>query len=175
MIKAIYKALDQFGFEKGNILEPSMGTGLFYSMLPDNMKNSKLYGVELDSISGRISKQLFQTADIRVQGFETTDHPDNFFDVAIGNVPFGDYKLHDIKYDKYNLNIHDYFFIKALDKVRPGGVIAFVTSKGTLDKENSSFRKHLSERAELLGALTIPNTAIPPLDTPSFPGHSSAL
>jgi len=159
VIEAIYKAIDRFGFKKGNILEPSMGTGLFYSLLPDIMKSSKLYGVELDSISGRISKQLYQTADIRVQGFETVDYPDNFFDVAIGNVPFGDYKLHDKKYDKHNLNIHDYFFAKALDMVRPGGVIAFITSKGTLDKENATVRKYIAERADLIGAIRLPNTA----------------
>jgi len=158
VIEAIYKALERFGFEKGNILEPSMGTGLFYSLLPESMRESKLYGVELDSISGRIARQLYQTADIKVQGFETVDYPDNFFDVAIGNVPFGDYKLHDRKYDKYNMNIHDYFFAKALDKVRPGGIIAFITSKGTLDKENASVRKYLAERAELIGAIRLPNT-----------------
>lgn len=159
VIEAIYKAVGQFGFETGNILEPAMGTGLFYSLLPDCMKGSKLYGVELDCISGRISKQLYQTADIRIQGFETVDYPDNFFDVAIGNVPFGDYKLHDKKYDKYNFNIHDYFFAKALDKVRPGGIITFITSKGTLDKENASVRKYLAERADLIGAIRLPNTA----------------
>lgn len=159
IVEAIYKALERFGFEKGNILEPSLGTGLFYSLLPDSMKNSKLYGIELDSISGRISKQLYQKANIRIQGFESVDYPDNFFDVAIGNVPFGDYKLHDKKYDKYNLNIHDYFFAKALDKIRPGGVIAFITSKGTLDKENATVRRYIAERAELIGAIRLPNTA----------------
>jgi adenine-specific DNA methylase len=159
VIEVIYKALHRFGFEKGNVLEPSMGTGLFYSLLPETMKNSMLYGVELDNLSGRISKQLYQTADIRVQGFETVDYPDNFFDVAIGNVPFGDYKLHDKKYDKYNLYIHDYFFAKALDKVRPGGIIAFITSKGTLDKENASVRKYIAERADLIGAIRLPNIA----------------
>ncbi|MCX7748219.1 MAG: DEAD/DEAH box helicase family protein [Clostridia bacterium] len=159
VIESIYKAINRFGFEKGNILEPSMGTGLFYSLLPETMQNSKLYGVELDSISGRISKQLYQTADIRIQGFETVDYPDNFFDVAIGNVPFGDYKLHDKKYDRYNLNCHDYFFIKALDKVRPGGILAFITSKGTLDKENNSVRKYLAERADFIGAIRLPNIA----------------
>ncbi len=159
VIEAIYKALNRFGYKKGNMLEPAVGTGLFYSLLPDEMKNSKLYGVELDSLSGRISKQLYQTADIRVQGFETVDYPDNFFDVAIGNVPFGDYKLHDKKYDKYNLNIHDYFFAKTLDKIRPGGIIAFITSKGTMDKENAAVRKYIAERAELIGAIRLPNTA----------------
>lgn len=159
VINAIYNALNQFGFKGGNILEPSMGTGLFFSLLPEGMGGSKLYGVELDSVSGRISKQLYQTAEIKIQGFETADYPDNFFDVAIGNVPFGDYKLHDKKYDKYNLNIHDYFFAKALDKVRPGGIIAFITSKGTLDKENATVRRYLAERADLIGAIRLPNTA----------------
>ncbi len=123
------------------------------------MKNSKLYGVELDDISGRISKQLYQKADIRIQGFEEVDYPDNFFDIAIGNVPFGDYKLYDPKYNKQNFLIHDYFFAKAIDKVRPGGIIAFITSKGTMDKENDSVRRYLSERADLIGAIRLPNTA----------------
>lgn len=136
VIEGIYKALDNFGFTKGNILEPAMGIGNFFSMLPESIKDSKLYGIELDDISGRISKQLYQKAEIRIQGFEESNYPDNFFDVAIGNVPFGDYKLHDPKYDKHNFLIHDYFFAKALDKVRPGGILAFITSKGTLDKEN---------------------------------------
>ena len=136
-----------------------MGVGNFFSTLPDTMKNSKLYGVELDDISGRISKQLYQKADIKIQGFEEVDYPDNFFDIAIGNVPFGDYKLYDPKYNKQNFLIHDYFFAKAIDKVRPGGVIAFVTSKGTMDKENDSVRKYLSERADLIGAIRLPNTA----------------
>lgn len=126
-----------------------MGTGLFYSLIPEDVSNkSKLYGVELDSISGRISKQLYQKADIRIQGFEDADYPDNFFDIAVGNVPFGDYKLHDKRYDKLNLNIHDYFFAKTLDKVRPGGIIAYITSKGTLDKANGSFRRYIAERAD---------------------------
>lgn len=160
VIKAIYKALSRFGFKGGNILEPSMGTGLFYSLVPEDISDkSKLYGVELDSVSGRISKQLYQKADIRIQGFEETDFSDNFFDIAGGNVPFGDYKLHDRKYDKLNLNIHDYFFAKTLDKVRPGGIIAYITSKGTLDKANSSFRRYLAERAELIGAIRLPNNA----------------
>lgn len=157
--KAIYKALENFGFKTGNILEPSMGVGNFYSVLPETMENSKLYGVELDSISGRIAKQLYQKADIQVKGFEEVNYQDNFFDVAIGNVPFGDYKVYDTKYRKNNFLIHDYFFAKAMDKVRPGGIIAFVTSKGTLDKANASVRKYLSERAELIGAIRLPNTA----------------
>ncbi|MBP2033414.1 N12 class adenine-specific DNA methylase [Clostridium algifaecis] len=159
VIEGIYKALENFGFKTGNILEPSMGVGNFFSMLPDSMKDSKLYGVELDDISGRIAKQLYQKANIKIQGFEENNYPDNFFDVAIGNVPFGDYKLHDPKYDKYNFLIHDYFFAKTLDKVRPGGIIAFITSKGTMDKENNSVRKYIAERAELIGAIRLPNTA----------------
>ncbi len=160
VIKAIYKALSRFGFKGGNILEPSMGTGLFYSLIPEDISDkSKLYGVELDGISGRISKQLYQKADIRIQGFEDTDFSDNFFDIAVGNVPFGDYKLHDRRYDKLNLNIHDYFFAKTLDKVRPGGIIAYITSKGTLDKANGSFRRYLAERAQLIGAIRLPNNA----------------
>ena len=159
VIENIYKALDRFGFKGGNILEPSMGTGLFFGMLPDSIEHSRLYGVELDSVSGRIAKQLYPNANISIQGFESTEHPDNFFDVAIGNVPFGDYKLHDPKYDKYNFSIHDYFFAKTLDKVRPGGIVAFVTSKYSLDKANPSVRKYLSERADLIGAVRLPNTA----------------
>jgi len=159
VIEAMYKAIEKFGFKSGNILEPAMGVGNFFSTLPESMKGSKLYGVELDDISGRISKQLYQKANIKIQGFEESNYPDNFFDVAIGNVPFGDYKLHDPNYDKHNFLIHDYFFAKALDKVRPGGVVAFVTSKGTLDKENSSVRKYLAERADLIGAIRLPNTA----------------
>ena len=160
VIQAVYKALKQFGFTGGNILEPSMGTGLFYSLIPEDISDkSKLYGVELDSISGRISTQLYQKADIKIQGFEKAEFPDNFIDVAVGNVPFGDYKLHDRRYDKLNLNIHDYFFAKTLDKVRPEGVIAYITSKGTLDKANCSFRRYLAERAELIGAIRLPNNA----------------
>lgn len=159
VIESIYKALEKFGFKGGNILEPSMATGLFFGLLPDSIEHSRLYGVELDSISGRIAKQLYPNANILIQGFESTDYPDNFFDVAIGNVPFGDYKLHDPKYDKYNFSIHDYFFAKTLDKVRPGGIVAFVTSKYTLDKSNPSVRKYISERADLVGAIRLPNTA----------------
>lgn len=159
VIGAIYKALESFGFAGGTMLEPAMGVGYFFSQIPERMRSSMLYGIELDSLSGRIAQKLYPIADIRVQGFEQAQLPDNFFDVAVGNVPFGDYKLHDRRYDKYNLQIHDYFFAKTLDKVRPGGVIAFVTSKGTLDKENGSFRRYLAERAELIGAIRLPNTA----------------
>lgn len=165
IIKGIYKALENFDFKEGNIIEPSLGVGKFFSLLPGSMDNSKLYGVELDDISGRISKQLYQDADIKIQGFEETNYPDNFFDIAIGNVPFGDYKLHDPKYNKHNFFIHDYFFAKTLDLVRPGGIIAFITSKGTMDKENNSVRKYISERADLIGALRLPNTAFKDANT----------
>ncbi|MFT9495050.1 MAG: helicase-related protein [Anaerosolibacter sp.] len=159
VIRSIYQALDQFGFHKGNILEPSMGIGNFFSHLPNNMNQSKLFGVELDDLSGRIAKQLCQNATISIKGYEETAIDDNFFDVAIGNVPFGNYKVYDRIYDKYNFMIHDYFFAKTLDKVRPGGIVAFVTSKGTLDKKDQSIRKYLAERAELIGAIRLPNTA----------------
>ncbi len=159
VIQSIYHALDRFGFEQGNILEPSMGVGNFFSHLPESMNKSKLFGVELDDISGRISKQLYQMADIQVKGFEETQYEDNFFDVAIGNVPFGNYKVYDRLYDKHNFMIHDYFFGKTLDKVRPGGIIAYVTSKGTMDKKDQSVRKYINERAELIGAIRLPNTA----------------
>ena len=159
IIRGIYNTLERFGFEKGNILEPSMGVGNFFGMLPESMEQSRLYGVELDSISGRIARQLYPKADVQIKGFEKTIYPNDFFDVAIGNVPFGQYKVQDKEYDKYNFLIHDYFFAKTLDKVRPGGVIAFVTSKGTMDKQNESVRKFLAERAELLGAVRLPNTA----------------
>lgn len=159
IIENIYKAIESFGFKAGNILEPSMGVGYFFSMLPDSMKNSKLYGVELDDISARISKQLYQKANIKSCGFEETDFQDNFFDIAIGNVPFGDYKLFDPKYNKHNLLIHDYFIAKTIDKVRPNGIIAFVTSKGTMDKKDSSARKYIAKRADLIGAIRLPNTA----------------
>ena len=157
--QAVYNALDKFGFRKGTILEPALGVGHFFGTLPENMQESKLYGVEKDDISGRIAKLLYPKAQIKVRGFEETQYPDNFFDVAVGNVPFGDYKLYDAKYAKHNFRIHDYFFAKALDKVRPGGIVAFVTSKGTLDKANPAVRKYLAERAELLGAIRLPNTA----------------
>ena len=159
IIKAMYKALEHFGFKGGNILEPSCGTGRFLGLVPESMKSSRLYGVEVDSISGRIAKQLYQTADIRVQGFETTTFSDNFFDVAIGNVPFGAYKLNDTRYDKYKFFIHDYFIAKSLDLVRPGGIVAFITCKGTLDKKDKSVRKYLAKRAELVGAIRLPNNA----------------
>jgi len=159
VIKAIYEGLENLGFKSGNVLEPATGVGNFFGMLPESMQGSKLYGVELDDVSGRIAKQLYPNADISIRGFEEKQFSDNFFDVAVGNVPFGGYKLSEKRYDKLNLNVHDHFFAKALDKVRPGGVVAFVTSKGTLDKQNSSFRKYLAERAELLGAVRLPNTA----------------
>ena len=152
-------ALVQFGFRGGNVLEPSMGIGNFFGSMPAPMQRSKLYGVELDSISGRIAKQLYQNANISITGFENTTYPDNFFDVVIGNVPFGDYKVFDPKYNKYNFRIHDYFLAKALDQVRPGGMVAVITTKGTLDKANSTIRKYLAERAELVGAIRLPNTA----------------
>ncbi|MFI3325991.1 MAG: hypothetical protein R3Y35_07430 [Clostridia bacterium] len=159
IIKAMYNAIENMGFSTGNILEPSCGVGNFLGLLPDSMNGSKLYGVELDSITGRIAKLLYPNANIDIKGFEKTDYPDNFFDVAIGNVPFGDYSLSEKRYDKENFKIHDHFFAKSLDKVRTGGVVAFVTSKGTLDKKNSSVRKYLAKRAELLGAIRLPNTA----------------
>ena len=157
VIRGIYKALAQMGFTQGNILEPSCGTGNFLGLLPTDMAGSKAYGVELDSISGRIAGQLYQNASISVNGFETVQMPDSFFDAAVGNVPFGDFKVPDKKYDKHHWLIHDYFFGKTLDKVRPGGVIAFVTSKGTMDKENSAVRKYLAQRADLIGAIRLPD------------------
>ena len=159
IIRAIYDAAAQFGFENGRILEPSMGVGNFFGMLPESMKGSQLTGVELDSISGRIARKLYPNADIKITGYENTKFADNSFDVAIGNVPFGDYSLHDKRYDKDHLLIHDYFFVKTLDKVRPGGIVAFVTSKGTLDKANPAARRLMAERADLLGAIRLPNTA----------------
>ena len=159
VIKAMYETMERLGFKDGNLLEPAMGVGNFFGLLPDSMQNAKLYGVELDSITGRIAKQLYQDADIKVMGFEQTDTPDSFFDAAIGNVPFGQYKVADSRYDKHNFNIHDFFFAKTLDQVRPGGVVAFITSKGTLDKANPEVRKYLAQRAELLGAVRLPNNA----------------
>ena len=159
VISAIYKALDNMGFKKGKILEPSMGVGNFFGCIPEKMKDSELYGVELDSITGRIAKQLYPNADIQIKGFEKTNYPDNFFDVAIGNVPFGSYGVADRQYDKHNFFIHDYFFAKTLDKVAEGGIIAFVTSKGTLDKVNPKVREYIAQRADLLGAIRLPNTA----------------
>lgn len=159
VIKAMYACLENMGFKTGNILEPACGIGNFFGLIPDSMKNSKLYGVELDSITGRIARQLYQQANIAVQGFEETNLPDSFFDLAIGNVPFGSYGVADKKYDKYHFYIHDYFFAKTLDKVRPGGIIAFITSKGTMDKQNPEVRKYIAQRAELLGAVRLPNNA----------------
>ena len=159
IIKSMYQALEKLGFKTGNILEPSCAVGNFIGMLPENMKDSKVYGVELDSVSGKIAQQLYQKSSIAVQGFEKTSFPDSFFDVAIGNVPFGQFKVNDKKYDKNNFLIHDYFFAKALDKVRPGGVVAFITSKGTLDKKNGSVRKYIAQRADLIGAIRLPDNA----------------
>ena len=158
VIRAIYEAVDRMGFETGNILEPSCGVGNFFGMLPEEMRNSRLYGVELDPISGRIAKQLYPKADITVGGFETTDCRD-FFDLAIGNVPFGQYQVNDKAYNKLNFSIHNYFFAKALDQVRPGGVVAFVTSRYTMDAKDSTVRRYLAQRAELLGAIRLPNDA----------------
>ena len=157
VIKAMYKALENMGFVRGNVLEPSCGIGNFMGLIPESM-DAKMYGVELDGLSGRIARQLYQKNGITIDGYEKTQFPDSFFDVAVGNVPFNDFKLLDKKYDKYNFLIHDYFFAKTLDKVRPGGVIAFITSSGTLDKENPSVRKYISQRADFLGAIRLPNT-----------------
>ena len=158
VIKAIYEAVGNMGFETGNILEPSMGVGNFFGCLPESMQNSKLYGVELDSISGRIAKQLYPKADITIAGFETTDRRD-FYDLAIGNVPFGQYQVNDRAYNKLGFSIHDYFVAKALDQVRPGGVVAFVTSRYTMDKQSPEVRKYIAQRADLLGAIRLPNNA----------------
>ena len=159
IIRGIYRTLQRMGFMKGNLLEPSMGIGNFFGMLPETMQESHLYGVELDSLTGRIARQLYPKADITVDGYEKTTFPNDFFDAAVGNVPFGQYKVADKKYDKHNFLIHDYFFGKTLDQVRPGGVIAFITSKGTMDKENPKVRRYIAQRAELLGAVRLPNTA----------------
>ena len=159
VIENIYKVLNNLGFRHGNILEPSCGIGNFFGMLPDEMNNSKMYGVELDSISGRIAKQLYQNSNIAIEGYEETKLPDSFFDVAVGNVPFGNFKVVDKKYDRLNFNIHDYFFAKTIDKVRPNGIIAFVTSRYTMDKRNSNVRRYINERCELLGAIRLPNDA----------------
>ena len=157
VINAIYKAMEQMGFREGNLLEPSCGIGNFIGMLPKSMENAKVYGVELDTVSAGIAQQLYQKSSIAAQGFEEVNVPDSFFDGVIGNVPFGDFKVTDKRYDKYNFFIHDYFFAKSLDKLRPGGVMALVTSKGTMDKTNSSVRKYIAQRAELLGAIRLPN------------------
>ena len=157
VITAIYKAMEQMGFKEGNLLEPSCGIGNFIGMLPDTMQDSKIYGVELDTISAGIAQQLYQKTTIAAEGFEETNLPDSFFDGVVGNVPFGDFKVSDKRYDKHKFLIHDYFFAKSLDKLRPGGVMALVTSKGTMDKENSAVRKYIAQRAELLGAIRLPN------------------
>ena len=159
IIQAIYDAVGKMGFTRGNVLDPAAGIGNFYGCLPEEMAGSRLYGTELDGITGRIAKQLYPHADIQITGFENTSYPNDFFDVAVGNVPFGQYKVSDRQYDKHNFLIHDYFFAKTLDKVRPGGIVAFVTSKGTMDKKNPEVRKYLAQRAELLGAVRLPNTA----------------
>ena len=159
VIESMYQVLENLGFTKGNILEPSMGVGNFFGMLPENLNQSKLYGVELDSISGRIAKQLYPDANIQIKGFEKTDYPNDFFDVTIGNVPFGAYKVNDRQYDRYNFMIHDYFLAKTIDQLRPGGVAALITTKGTMDKASPEVRKYLAERADLLGAIRLPNTA----------------
>ena len=159
IIQEIYRTLQRMGFTKGNLLEPSVGIGNFFGMLPETMRESHLYGVELDSLTGRIARLLYPKANITVDGYEKTTFPNDFFDAAVGNVPFGQYKVADKKYDKYNFLIHDYFFGKTLDQVRPGGVIAFITSKGTMDKENPKVRRYIAQRAELLGAVRLPNTA----------------
>ena len=158
VIRSIYDAVEKIGFRSGNILEPSMGVGNFFGMLPDTMQDSRLYGVELDSITGRIAKKLYPQADITVAGFETTDRRD-FYDLAVGNVPFGNYKVNDKAYNKLGFSIHNYFFAKAIDQVRPGGVVAFVTSRYTMDSKDSTARKHMAERADLLGAIRLPNNA----------------
>lgn len=159
VIRAMYQAVERMGLRPGNILEPSCGIGNFFGLLPEGMQAARLYGVELDSLTGRIAKQLYQKADITVDGFENTDYPDDFFDLAVGNVPFGEYKVHDRRYDRQNLLIHDYFITKALDKVRPGGVVAFITTKGTMDKQNSKVREGFAQKADLLGAIRLPNNA----------------
>ena len=157
VIKVVYKAMEQLGFREGNILEPSCGIGHFIGMLPDSMSDSKIYGVELDTVSAGIAQQLYQKSSIAAQGFEEANLPDSFFDAVVGNVPFGDFKVPDKRYDKYKFLIHDYFFAKSLDKLRPGGVMALITSKGTMDKENPAVRKYIAQRADLLGAIRLPN------------------
>jgi len=159
IIKAMYQALENMGFQTGNIIDPGCGDGNFIGLLPQSMNRSHFYGIEIDSISGRIAQQLYQKASIAVEGYEKTKLPDSFFDLAIGNVPFGQYKVADRKYDKLNFNIHDYFFAKTLDKVRPGGIVAFITSSFTMDKQTSNVRKYIAQRAELIGAVRLPNNA----------------
>ena len=157
VIKAMYEALDRLGFSQGNILEPSCGTGNFFGLLPESMAGSKLHGVELDPLTGKIAKQLYQKADIAIEGFEQTKLPDDHFDVVIGNVPFGEIRVNDSRYNAQKFLIHDYFFAKALDKVRAGGVVMFITSKGTMDKASPEVRKYIAQRAELLGAIRLPD------------------
>ena len=157
VIKAMYEALDRLGFSQGNILEPSCGTGNFFGLLPESMADSKLHGVELDPLTGKIAKQLYQKADIAIEGFEQTKLPDDHFDVVIGNVPFGEIRVNDSRYNAQKFLIHDYFFAKALDKVRAGGVVMFITSKGTMDKASPEVRKYIAQRAELLGAIRLPD------------------
>ncbi|MDR1736319.1 MAG: hypothetical protein LBR85_05560, partial [Oscillospiraceae bacterium] len=159
VIRAIYDTVERMGFKPGNILEPSCGTGNFFGLLPDSLSGSKLYGVELDGVTARIAKQLYPSADIKAMGFEETKMPDAFFDLAVGNVPFGDYKVADKRYDKHGFSIHDYFFAKTLDQVRPGGIVAFITSKFTMDKKNPEVRRYIAQRADLLGAVRLPNDA----------------
>lgn len=159
IIERMYRALHQFGFENGKILDPAMGTGNFFSVLPESMQESELTGVELDSITGRIAQKLYPKADIKVQGFETTSFPDNYFDVVIGNIPFNNIKIPDARYDEYKFLIHDYFIAKSLDVVKPGGIVAFITSKGTMDKKNTDVREYIAERSDLLGAIRLPNNA----------------
>ena len=159
VIESIYKALEQMGFKSGNILEPSMGIGNFFGVMPESMRESKLYGVELDDISGQIARQLYPDAEIRITGYENSGYPDDFFDVAVGNVPFGNYQVYDRRYERHHFMIHDYFLAKTLDQLRSGGVAAFITSKGTMDKKSDTVRLYLSQRAELLGAIRLPNTA----------------
>ena len=159
IIESIYKALEQMGFRNGNVLEPSMGIGNFFGVMPESMRGSKLYGVELDDISGRIARQLYPDAEIQITGYENSGYPDDFFDVAVGNVPFGNYQIYDRRYERQHFMIHDYFLAKTLDQLRSGGVAAFITSKGTMDKKSDTVRLYLSQRAELLGAIRLPNTA----------------
>ena len=159
VIRAIYDTLSNMGFQTGNILEPSCGVGNFFGCLPETMADSKLYGVELDSLTGRIAQQLYQRASITVQGYERVNYPKDFFDVAVGNVPFGSYQVNDKAYNRLGFSIHNYFFAKALDQVRPGGIVAFVTSRYTMDAKDTTARKYLAQRAELLGAIRLPNNA----------------
>lgn len=159
VIEGMYQALEKMGVHPDTVLEPAMGVGNFFGLLPESMQSATLMGVELDSITGRLAKQLYPQANITVDGFERVNLPDNSIDLAVGNVPFGSYKLADPRYDKQNLLIHDYFFVKTLDKVRPGGIVAFITSKGTLDKQDSTVREYLAQRADLLGAVRLPNNA----------------